>query len=159
VTGRWPSRDPIEEEGGVNLFGFVGNEPVNWVDVLGKRGCTNSEIKKAQANCAKDNRRYVGCKVTTVKIGPLYCDIARAICGKKKSPCDGLEDQLESHKKKLNDYRANPLAHDNTGDLKAALEAGDVVQYNRIYNGRIRSLQHQVDNFQKQFNECKRKHP
>ena len=24
LTGRWPSRDPIEEEGGVNLYGFVG---------------------------------------------------------------------------------------------------------------------------------------
>ncbi|MFZ9938074.1 MAG: RHS repeat-associated core domain-containing protein, partial [Luteolibacter sp.] len=24
VTGRWPSRDPIEEEGGLNLYGFLG---------------------------------------------------------------------------------------------------------------------------------------
>jgi len=35
ATGRWPSRDPIEERGGVNLYGFVGNEGVNWVDYLG----------------------------------------------------------------------------------------------------------------------------
>jgi RHS repeat-associated protein len=35
VTGRWPSRDPIEEEGGVNLYGFVGNDGVNLWDVLG----------------------------------------------------------------------------------------------------------------------------
>jgi RHS repeat-associated protein len=34
-TGRWPSRDPIEEEGGVNLYGFVGNDGVGWVDYLG----------------------------------------------------------------------------------------------------------------------------
>ena len=34
-TGRWPSRDPIEEEGGVNLYGFVGNDGVNKWDVLG----------------------------------------------------------------------------------------------------------------------------
>ncbi|MFI2796194.1 RHS repeat-associated core domain-containing protein, partial [Haloferula sp. A504] len=25
VTGRWPSRDLIEERGGVNLYVFVGN--------------------------------------------------------------------------------------------------------------------------------------
>ncbi len=37
VTGRWPSRDPIEEEGGANLYGFVGNSGINFVDVLGKR--------------------------------------------------------------------------------------------------------------------------
>jgi RHS repeat-associated protein len=26
LTGRWLSRDPIEEAGGVNLYGFVGND-------------------------------------------------------------------------------------------------------------------------------------
>jgi hypothetical protein len=36
VTGRWPSRDPIEEEGGINLYGFVGNDGVNKWDLLGK---------------------------------------------------------------------------------------------------------------------------
>jgi uncharacterized protein RhaS with RHS repeats len=36
VTGRWPSRDPIEEEGGENLYGFVGNDGVNYWDVLGQ---------------------------------------------------------------------------------------------------------------------------
>jgi RHS repeat-associated protein len=35
ITGRWPSRDPIEEEGGINLYGFVGNDGVNWPDYLG----------------------------------------------------------------------------------------------------------------------------
>ncbi|MFC7339623.1 RHS repeat-associated core domain-containing protein [Haloferula chungangensis] len=35
VTGRWPSRDPIEEHGGVNLYGFVGNDGVNRWDYLG----------------------------------------------------------------------------------------------------------------------------
>ena len=34
-TGRWLSRDPIEEQGGVNLYGFVGNDGVNHWDVLG----------------------------------------------------------------------------------------------------------------------------
>jgi uncharacterized protein RhaS with RHS repeats len=36
LTGRWPSRDPIEEEGGVNLYGFVKNSGVNRWDLLGK---------------------------------------------------------------------------------------------------------------------------
>jgi hypothetical protein len=35
VTGRWPSRDPIEEEGGINLYGFVGNDGIDWLDYLG----------------------------------------------------------------------------------------------------------------------------
>jgi RHS repeat-associated protein len=37
VTGRWPSRDPIEERGGVNLYGFVGNDGVYRWDVLGQK--------------------------------------------------------------------------------------------------------------------------
>ena len=32
---RWLSRDPIEEDGGVNLYAYVGNEPVNETDPLG----------------------------------------------------------------------------------------------------------------------------
>ena len=36
ITGRWISVDPIGFEGGDdNLFGFVGNDPVNWVDPMG----------------------------------------------------------------------------------------------------------------------------
>ena len=35
LTGRWPSRDPIEEEGGLNLYVFVGNDPINHHDSIG----------------------------------------------------------------------------------------------------------------------------
>ena len=33
--GRWPNRDPIEEEGGLNLYAMVSNDPVNAWDYLG----------------------------------------------------------------------------------------------------------------------------
>lgn len=36
--GRWASRDPIEERGGANLYGFVGNNGIGVVDVLGLLG-------------------------------------------------------------------------------------------------------------------------
>jgi RHS repeat-associated protein len=36
LTGRWPSHDPIGEDGGVNLYGMVENDPVNRVDYLGQ---------------------------------------------------------------------------------------------------------------------------
>jgi RHS repeat-associated protein len=35
LTGRWPSRDPIEERGGLNLYGFVGNDGIDSIDILG----------------------------------------------------------------------------------------------------------------------------
>lgn len=34
-TGRWLSRDPIGEKGGVNLYGMVGNNPISRWDYLG----------------------------------------------------------------------------------------------------------------------------
>jgi RHS repeat-associated protein len=33
--GRWLSRDPIGERGGLNLYGYVGNQPINFRDPLG----------------------------------------------------------------------------------------------------------------------------
>jgi hypothetical protein len=39
VTGRWPSRDPIEEQGGLNLYGFVGSNGVNEWDLNGMISC------------------------------------------------------------------------------------------------------------------------
>jgi RHS repeat-associated protein len=33
--GRWVSRDPLEEDGGINLYGFINNDPVNFLDALG----------------------------------------------------------------------------------------------------------------------------
>jgi hypothetical protein len=54
VTGSWPSRDPIEEEGGINLYAFVGNNGVNQWDVLGLRG-PNAHKKKC---CEKDGGEW-----------------------------------------------------------------------------------------------------
>lgn len=34
-NGRFINRDTIEESGGINLYGFVTNNPVNRWDVLG----------------------------------------------------------------------------------------------------------------------------
>jgi RHS repeat-associated protein len=43
-TGRWLSRDPIEEEGGFNLYGMVENDPLNRVDLLGLDGADAFEL-------------------------------------------------------------------------------------------------------------------
>jgi RHS repeat-associated protein len=40
--GRFISRDPIEERGGINLYGFVGNNTLNAYDVLGKVAVINN---------------------------------------------------------------------------------------------------------------------
>jgi RHS repeat-associated protein len=45
LTGRWPSRDPIEEDGGVNLYAFVGNDGVGRWDAFGLLPFYKSELK------------------------------------------------------------------------------------------------------------------
>ncbi|EIQ01743.1 RHS repeat-associated core domain protein, partial [Opitutaceae bacterium TAV1] len=35
--GRWLSRDPIWEQGGLNLYGMIGNDPVAKIDPLGEK--------------------------------------------------------------------------------------------------------------------------
>ncbi len=35
AIARWLSRDPIQEEGGINLYGYVQNAPIDFIDPLG----------------------------------------------------------------------------------------------------------------------------
>ena len=37
-TGRWTAKDPIDFEGGLNLYGYTFNDPVNYYDPLGLFG-------------------------------------------------------------------------------------------------------------------------
>jgi hypothetical protein len=53
----WPSRDPIGERGGINLYGFVGNDGVNRWDLLGHQGPDLDAIRRLNQNQAFKNRR------------------------------------------------------------------------------------------------------
>lgn len=44
-VGRWLSRDPIGEEGGLNLFGYVNGSPLSLTDPSGLRPLTEREKK------------------------------------------------------------------------------------------------------------------
>jgi RHS repeat-associated protein len=51
--GRFLGRDPIEEAGGLNLYGFVSNDPINDWDVLGCDGVTEHQ------SVAADGTRFM----------------------------------------------------------------------------------------------------
>ncbi|HMG04784.1 MAG TPA: RHS repeat-associated core domain-containing protein, partial [Chthoniobacterales bacterium] len=76
ALGRWISRDPIGEQGGLNLYGYVGNKPINRIDPLGEQGAIVVE----------------GIVITIEEIltgGAVTNFILHAIsesCGKKKCP-------------------------------------------------------------------------
>ena len=67
TIGRWANRDPIEEKGGFNLFGFVANDPVNhfdrlgqmrWADIVAKKNEIESQVSKIKCCCTKPVRYF-----------------------------------------------------------------------------------------------------
>jgi RHS repeat-associated protein len=61
-TGRWVNRDPIGERGGLNLYGYVGGNPVNFVD---QDGLSPEDVQKIRDRFfetlqqrTKDNKRH-----------------------------------------------------------------------------------------------------
>ncbi|MGE0761849.1 MAG: RHS repeat-associated core domain-containing protein [Bdellovibrionales bacterium] len=59
-TGRFTSKDPILFGGGdTNLFGYVANDPVNWVDPSGLARCTYS-ISTGRLSCTSNDGSSTG---------------------------------------------------------------------------------------------------
>jgi RHS repeat-associated protein len=72
-TGRWLSRDPIEEQGGLNLYAFVANNGVNQFDPFGlmtENDITNvvlaldATLKNSQCCCNKNESPKVDLSIS-----------------------------------------------------------------------------------------------
>jgi RHS repeat-associated protein len=79
VTGRWPSRDPIEEKGGVNVYGALQNDFLSAHDVLGL-------VEGGASECNDDNdvgKIRSSCELTwTSGLHPLADQSAREVVEK-----------------------------------------------------------------------------
>jgi RHS repeat-associated protein len=64
--GRWMNRDPLGEAGGINLYGFVGNNPVNFVDPWGL-WTWQGEAKYVSGGVAKKGVGYMYVTLKTNK--------------------------------------------------------------------------------------------
>ena len=51
--GRWLSPDPIEEAGGLNLYGYVGGDPINYWDPFGLKETAWEQTKRGFKNFGK----------------------------------------------------------------------------------------------------------
>ena len=56
---KWPSRDPIEERGGINIYNFLDNSPNNNYDSLGyEMGTFVGVLGVCVAKCSLENSTY-----------------------------------------------------------------------------------------------------
>jgi RHS repeat-associated protein len=93
--GRWLNRDPIEEEGGHDLYAFVGNDPGNYVDSLGLeeitkdlprplpsdavKCCTEDKISKGEQEL-KDRYRKAEAEASRLRLVPAPLGFKGATC-------------------------------------------------------------------------------
>jgi RHS repeat-associated protein len=81
--GRWLSRDPLGEQGGVNLYAMVGNNPINLWDILGLGIFT---IQKVSIDTNQPGMSIEALKASSkgfsVSWRPSKNDISKCKCGK-----------------------------------------------------------------------------
>ena len=103
MTGRWPSRDPIGERGGINLYGFGQNNPICSYDYLGKNffGDLWDAISGGNELAGKEglpplsdgeNMKVIASGVTCIKLQSMCMECNGAIMAGKK--CDGECDDI-----------------------------------------------------------------
>ncbi len=61
VTGRWVNRDPIGQNGGINLYGFINNEGANNVEYLGWLPLVTKEVPQRDSNGESSYEGPEGC--------------------------------------------------------------------------------------------------
>jgi RHS repeat-associated protein len=119
ITGRWPSRDPIAERGGLNLYGFVLNRPISSFDIFGlacarvknvghhlipytifkdcpenSKACIFLQSADAVLNAPGYNLHGTnGAKYEGIA-NQAYTDLIKALIG-KKNICDMCEEELK----------------------------------------------------------------
>ncbi len=117
-TGRWSSRDPIEEEGGLNLYGFVNNNPANIIDAVGLRSI-DVNIGFDGSGSFKDPslRRRIWDNVEGLKRAlKVCCDEWKLMCGVDvRVHFDWTRRQAPNFYEVDNDKRLPNLQNINTG--------------------------------------------
>jgi RHS repeat-associated protein len=139
VAGRWASRDPIEENGGINLCGMLQNDLANKVDIWGLRQCPcganvgeENVTDDAGEICCNDEIREVSLKSDhsggKTDVGHTWIDTPSGSWGfyPKKPPTkrEAIDDwEGGNHKSRPGDVKSPDLhekKHDKAGTSPSA---------------------------------------
>jgi RHS repeat-associated protein len=114
--GRWLNRDPLEERGGINLYGFVGGDPISRVDVDG-RSAVASAIPVAVVAAAVDGPFPAGDAIGLGILG--VAALIDAFSDADEEECAAEEDK-DKDKDKDKDAERNPADDKKIGSDKEA---------------------------------------
>ena len=110
VTGRWPSRDPIDERGGTNLYGMIGNDLVRRWDYLGL----------ASSCCGPDATLWFIEELKAVR-QRLMKKIKQNMSDPNFGPADSIDWVLKNNgeKTQMDSYPSEKVVGFGTGDCKS----------------------------------------
>src|SRR5205085_2312036 len=96
--GRWINRDPIGEFGGLNLYGFVGNDPVGYVDPFGLSDNDTSQQfwQNVYENGFDDAERFL--KRLGAGLAEDLADLAQSSVRNALNPAGNIDDLVNQVK-------------------------------------------------------------
>ena len=126
--GKWPSRDQIAEEGGVNLYSFVSNDPTNKTDNLGL--WATAITFGAAVACAIPNAIFAAIEYPEEEMRHCVasCWMARS-CGKQVSLT-----AMSAFEIVLYPTRGRKIGTDDLGFDIASLYDPDKINYDELEN-------------------------
>lgn len=116
TQGRFINRDPSEEQGGLNLYGFVNDDPIDHWDRLGLRlsDSVNSQTDRDLPDLALSMQDYAAQQQKAALAEVTGQDIADAVIGTNDATpaktVEGLDDKMIGPGKALNDPTPSGLS-------------------------------------------------
>jgi uncharacterized protein RhaS with RHS repeats len=141
ASGRWLNRDPIEEEGGVNLYRFVANSPTQGRDALGEETLTDEQAAVVTASglvfgaavgiTLQNNLAATVASWNAAQIGIYHSSSSAA----DDDMWEDLQDLNVEFSGQLMNNLPDPDDHDKDKGIRRSSKGGDNTAQNKITSG------------------------